>query len=67
MASDESVVPVTKIRIQIPAGAKIEDVLSKLEITFEEAGSDVEGQFNQDTCCVDVAVLSPISTIAGPD
>lgn len=55
--------PVTKIRIQIPKGAKIEDVVSRLEITFEEAkGGGAE--FNKNICCADVSVVSPVSTVS---
>jgi hypothetical protein len=55
--------PVTKVRIQVPKGTKIEDLISKLEITFEQAsGSGIE--FNSGHCCVDVSVVSPVSTIS---
>jgi hypothetical protein len=65
MAKKRKAVPLTKVRIQIPKGASIKDVLGKLEITFEEkAASDVEGQFNENHCCVDVAVVSPVSTVS---
>lgn len=55
--------PVTKIRIQVPRGTKVEDILSKLEISFEQA-SDSGIEFNTSYCCVDVAVAGPFSTIA---
>jgi hypothetical protein len=55
--------PVTKIRIQVPKGTKVEDLVSKLEITFEEAkGSGIE--FNSNHCCVDASIVSPVSTVS---
>lgn len=59
-----AMVPVTKVRILIPPGASLQDIMGKLEISFQKAEpADVEGQFNQNTCCVDVAVVSPVSTV----
>ena len=56
-------VPVTRIRLRIPKGMKIEDVMSKLEISFESV--DPSGlEFNQNHCCVDVALVGPVSTIS---
>jgi hypothetical protein len=56
-------VPVTKVRIQVPRGMKIEDVFSSLELSFEDA-PDSGIEFNTSYCCVDVAVAGPFSTIA---
>lgn len=54
---------VTKIKILIPEGMTVEDVLKRLEITFEK--SKVTGaEINQDYCCVDVALVSPVSTVS---
>lgn len=55
--------PVTKIRIQIPQGMSVEDVLSKLEVTFETAP---EGgiEWNTNYCCVDASVVGPFSTVS---
>ncbi|MBQ0772027.1 hypothetical protein [Parasphingorhabdus sp.] len=55
--------PVTKIRIRVPRGMKVEDILSKLELSFEEV--DTGGvELNSSYCCVDVAVVGPVSTIS---
>ena len=55
--------PVTKIRIQVPKGTRVEDLISKLEITFEETkASGIE--FNTNHCCVDASVVSPVSTVS---
>jgi hypothetical protein len=53
--------PVTKIRIQVPKGTKVQDLISKLEISFEEAKSGGI-EFTKGECCVDVAIVSPAST-----
>ena len=59
--------PVTKLRIQVPRGAKVEDILSKLEISFEEAPDDGT-EINTSYCCVDVSVVGPFSTVSAvPD
>jgi hypothetical protein len=64
MAQGASSKPVTKIRIQVPKGTKVEDVLKGLELTFEPA-EDSAAQFNTTNfCCVDVAVVGPFATIA---
>lgn len=58
-------VPVTHVRIQIPRGTKISDVLERLEISFEEVEPAKPLEFKPDvSCCVDVAVVSPVSTIS---
>lgn len=63
----EGVIPVTKIRFQIPRGMKVEDVISRLEISFEEV-EPTGAEFNQDFCCADVALIGPFSTVsATPD
>lgn len=60
--ADENV-PVTKVRLRIPRGMKVEEVLAKLEISFESV--DPTGiELNKNTCCVDVSIVSPVSTIA---
>jgi hypothetical protein len=63
--TEEQNVPVTRIRLRIPKGMKVSDVISKLEITFEEVeptGEEIKigGCWE---CCVDAAVVSPISTV----
>ena len=56
-------VPVTKIRIQVPEGIKVEDLVSKLELSFEEVAPTGE-EIGMHYCCVDVAVVGPFSTIS---
>jgi hypothetical protein len=59
------VVPVTKVRILIPKGVALSEVISKLEISFVEAKpGEVEAQFASGHCCVDAAVVSPVSTVS---
>jgi hypothetical protein len=56
---------VTKLRLQIPKGMKIEDVVNRLEISFEPAaGGAAAPHFNENYCCVDVAVAGPFSSIS---
>lgn len=57
------VVPLTKIRIQVPKGVKIEEIVSNLQLSFEEVAQD-GAEFNKDYCCVDVAVVGPFSTVS---
>jgi hypothetical protein len=47
---------VTKLRIQIPKGMKIEDILDKLEVSFEPATGVAASRLNFGECCVDVAI-----------
>lgn len=54
---------VTKVKILVPKGKDLKDVISKLELTFEEVEPDPH-EINQDVCCVDVAVVSPVSTVS---
>jgi hypothetical protein len=61
MADDP--VPVTKIRVLVPKGKKIEEVMSKLEISFEEA-ADSGAEINTRFCCVDASVVGPFSTVS---
>jgi sulfopyruvate decarboxylase TPP-binding subunit len=49
-------IPVTRIRLQIPRGMRIEDVLSKLEISFETVEPDDE-ELARHMCCQDAVVL----------
>lgn len=63
MADKPKPVPVTRIRIQVPKGVKVNELVSKLELSFEEVASG-GAEFNKDVCCVDVAVVGPYSTIA---
>lgn len=53
---------ITKIKFLIPQGTKVEDILAKLELTFEEVPPDAT-TFNENVCCVDVALVSPVSTV----
>ena len=55
--------PVTKLRIQVPRGTKVEDLISKLEISFEPA-PDSAAQINTGVCCVDVSVVGPFSAVS---
>ncbi|WP_346622542.1 hypothetical protein [Blastococcus montanus] len=62
-SSDSSNVPVTKIRLRIPSGMKVSDVISRLEVTFEEiepTGAEIRPNLD---CCVDATVISPVSTV----
>ena len=54
---------VTKLRVQIPRGMKVEDVVQKLEISFEPTQGS-SAHINTNFCCVDVAVAGPFSTIS---
>jgi mannose/fructose/N-acetylgalactosamine-specific phosphotransferase system component IID len=54
--------PITKIKFLIPKGMKIEEIIQNLQISFEEKEETGE-EFNQNVCCVDVALVSPVSTI----
>ena len=55
---------VTKLRVQIPRGMKVEDVVQKLEISFEPA-QGASPHFNTGNyCCVDVAVAGPFASIS---
>jgi hypothetical protein len=49
-------IPVTRIRLQIPRGMPIEDVLSKLEISFETVEPE-DQQLARHMCCQDAVVL----------
>lgn len=55
---------VTKLRLQIPKGMKIEDVVNRLEISFEPSTSAAAPHFNVNYCCVDAAVVGPFSSIS---
>jgi hypothetical protein len=57
---------VTKIRIRVPRGKSAEEILKSLQITFEPVDVDetAERQFNSNVCCVDVAFVSPVSTVS---
>jgi len=59
---------VTKLRLQIPKGMKVEDLVQKLEISFEAAEAPHTGaataRWNENYCCVDAAVVGPFSTIS---
>jgi hypothetical protein len=68
-------VPVTHIRLRIPRGVSPSEVISALEITFEDApppaaGATGEGlgpapEIRPDlSCCVDASVISPFSTVS---
>jgi hypothetical protein len=60
----EQNVPVTRIRLRIPKGMKVSDVISKLEITFEEVepiGAEIKIT-DMDMCCVDIPIVSPVSS-----
>ena len=57
------IVPLTKIRIQVPKGVKIEDIVSNLQLSFEEV-TQTGAEFNSNHCCVDVAVVGPFSTVS---
>ena len=48
-------IPVTRLRIQIPRGMRIEDVLNKLEINFEAIESEGR-ELGRPTCCQDAVV-----------
>jgi hypothetical protein len=56
-------IPLTRIRLRVPKGVKIEDVVSELKISFEEVDTTA-AEINSNTCCVDVALVSPVSTIS---
>jgi hypothetical protein len=58
---------VTKLRIQIPRGMKIEDVIDKLEVSFEPATGAAAPHINSNFCCVDAAVAGPFSTVSESD
>ena len=63
-SSDSSNVPVTKIRLRIPSGMKVGEVISRLEITFEDVeptGAEIRPDLS---CCVDATVISPVSTVS---
>jgi hypothetical protein len=54
--------PVTHVRVRIPKGMKVSDVVSRLEISFEEiepTGEEIGPNF----CCVDAVIVSPVSTV----
>lgn len=57
------VIPLTKIRIQVPKGVKIEEIVSNLQLSFEEVAQS-GAEINKDYCCVDVAVVGPFSTVS---
>lgn len=59
----KSAVPVTRIRIQVPKGVRVDELVSKLELSFEEVSSS-GAEINKDVCCVDVAVVGPFSTVS---
>jgi len=59
----EKAIPLTKIRIQVPPGAKIEDIVSRLELSFEEKAPTGQ-EINKNYCCVDVAVVGPFSSVS---
>lgn len=61
--ADDKKQQVTKIKILVPKGKSVEDVLSKLELSFEQVEPDPH-EINQDVCCVDVALVSPVSTVS---
>lgn len=54
---------ITKVRILIPKGMKVEDVIKNLQITFESVEPDPKEIKGDLSCCVDVAVVSPVSTV----
>ncbi|MEW5727966.1 MAG: hypothetical protein AB1918_09090 [Pseudomonadota bacterium] len=55
---------VTKLRIQIPRGMKVEELVEKIEVSFEVVEPNPnEIKVNLD-CCVDATIVSPVSTIA---
>lgn len=63
-SSDSPNVPVTRIRLRIPAGMKVSDVISRLEVTFEEeepTGAEIRPDLS---CCVDATIVSPVSTVS---
>jgi hypothetical protein len=57
------IVPLTKIRIQVPKGVKIEEIVSNLQLSFEEV-AQTGAEINKDYCCVDVSVVGPFSTVS---
>jgi hypothetical protein len=58
--TEEQNVPVTRIRLRIPKGMKVNDFISRLEITFEEVEPiSEELKIGGDMCCVDVPIISP--------
>ena len=61
--SDKKAVPLTKIRVQVPPGLKIEDIVSRLELSFEQK-APTGAEINQNYCCVDVSVVGPFSTVS---
>lgn len=61
MAKD--ITPVTKVRLRVPEGVKIEELISKLEISYEQVEPS-SAEVNSNVCCVDVSVVSPVSTVS---
>lgn len=56
-------VPTTKIRFALPAGMTPEEALKKIEFHFHTVEGDPNAFKPDISCCVDVTVVSPVSTV----